>query len=158
MKNKLILIALLLGAIASAQELTFEPLFKVGVYNTRTQYIMPNSDTRTIDLFPFPIDVPTEMMEHTINKTFEYYTTIGGRVKYKSLTLESKNKVLIATDDFVNNNPYNIEFYLKAYYSRDKIKIGVEHLCVHPIDTNDIGLTYNVRGGHSEVFFSYNFN
>lgn len=158
MKNKLILTSLLLTSLVSAQEIKFEPLFKVGIYSTNTQYVMPTEETPEVQLVFGSLNVPSPIMEHTINKTFEYYTTIGGRLQYKSLTLESKNKVLIATDDFVDNYPYNIEFYLKAYYSRDKIKIGVEHLCVHPIETGDIGMTYNVRGGHNEVFFSYNFN
>ena len=155
MKYQTILTALLLSATISAQELTFEPLFKIGIYQGKTQYIKPNEDVQARLAF---FGEPNETMEHTIDKTFDYYTTIGGRVKYKKFALESKNKISIATNDFIDNIPYNVEFYLRAYYSKNKIEVGVEHLCIHPICGNDIGTTYQVYGGHNEVFFSYNFN
>lgn len=84
--------------------------------------------------------------------------TEGARLNVYGICIESENKIRCSTNNFVKNKPYLVEFYLRACYDIRKITVGIEHLCLHPIMSEDMGLVYNKRGGHNKTYFSYNIN
>lgn len=96
------------------------------------------------------------LLKQNFKHKFQYYTTLGLRLSYHGFTWESVNKINITSSEWMGNKPYSVDFYARFYYEHKKIRIGYEHLCIHPIETGDVGMSFTKRGGHDEFFISYN--
>ena len=131
--------------ISNAQKVSVDPMLKIGYYpkyNQRVYYVE---------------DLKHKSISFKQDYSIHYYTTIGLRVNiYKSFKVEFLNQVFIQTNNMIENEPYSANFYIKAYYVKNKWKAGYEHLCTHFIQSST-SLTYSLEGGYDELFVSYNF-
>lgn len=143
-----------------AQRVTIEPLGEFGVYARRTHGIM---DVRTGDAIRSPqttryegIYILGDELIQTKQDKVDYYVTTGFRVSVHKFSLESENVISCTTNNFLKNKPYLAEFYLRLNYRSGKFKIGYEHLCIHPIRSESLGMKFAVRGGHDKFFVKFN--
>jgi len=160
MKNIILIIALFFAAsaIQAQHKVTIEPLFELGVFTGRSQNII-NPATNKSFLVPEThgdIKGNKESLIHRVNGNIDYHVTVGFRVNFRGFVLESENKTYCTTNNFMTNKPYSAEFYARCYYQLKKFRVGIEHLCVHPIVSNGAGNVYTVSGGHDKVSISYN--
>jgi len=144
MKQILFLLLMILSLTLKSQ-IKLDPMIKLGYYPKYKQRIN------------YIEDLSFKTLTFKQDYNFHYYTTLGLRVTlFDNFKLESTNQIFIQSNDLISNNPYSANFYLKAYYSKDKWKIGYEHLCIHFIQ-GSTSLTYTLEGGYDEIFISYNF-
>lgn len=133
----------------------FKPIIGVDLYASRLQSIRDAHNNEHVRYRDSEGEI--RWLQYTHNYTFDYDVTIGAKYEYAGINVYSKNVVSCVSNDLLNNKPYNIEFILGAYYQTGDVRIGVEHMCKHPVFTDYTGINYNVRGSHDKFYFHYNF-
>lgn len=162
--NKFLLIAALIIILcfiiahSMRGQIKIEPIAGIDIFTSKTMSIKDPGDESYI-MYLNSEGLRTPLIHH-IEEAIDYDVTVGLKVNYKNLYVESTNVISCMTTTFFVNNPYNVNFYMNFYYKpakNDKIKFGYEHLCIHPISSENQGLYYKVRGSHDKIYFHYNF-
>lgn len=156
MKKIVLLLVVVLVALttttAQTHKLELTPMFKIGIFQDNTLGV---TDLKG-DIIHQPYSA--KQLIHKPTQNIDYYVCVGGRLQYKNAGIESVNKIYCVTDNFLKNSPYLAKFYIRAFYQvNTKIKIQVEHLCIHPILSENKWETFRLRGGHTEISISYGF-
>lgn len=154
-KIALLLIVVLAALTTTAQKSKLEltPMVKLGVFQSNTLGVMnPNNN----EVLRMRYNGAT--LEHQPAQNIDYYVCVGGRFQYKGFGVESVNKIYCVTDNFIKNSPYLAKFYIRGFYQiTPKIKFQIEHLCIHPIISENKWERFRLRGGHTEISISYGF-
>lgn len=82
---------------------------------------------------------------------------VGADYSIKKLTVYFDQKVYMNKASGISFRPMQAEWYVGLRYSvTDKIKIGYEHLCIHPIEAYAVYHS-KVYGGYDVISISYGY-
>lgn len=160
MKKILMITLWIFSIVSTAQKINFEPIGGISVDLNKTEEITQYKTNETMKIaLPYSagktyVDLPE--LTWRSNYKISYETIVGFRLTYKRMMLESINTFYIVTNDFIKNCPYLADFKLRLYYKYKGLKFGIEHLCIHKINSKPANITYSKRGGHNKVFITYN--
>lgn len=78
--------------------------------------------------------------------------TIGVQA-WDFLTVEGQIKTVMQKASSVYFQPYQDEYYVRAFVEYKGFLLGAEHVCYHPVDS--AGGMWQYNGGHNRVYFEF---
>lgn len=152
MKNLFFILILLFLAFDFKAQIKVEPIAGIGIDLTKKEQCVNADNSFILNL------LDGNKVKFNNPCIFQYDITMGFKAYLThNFYLESENKFFIYTDNFIQNYPYNIEFYLRLLYKTGKLTFGLEHMCKHKINSNGNFTNYNIIGGYDRIEIKYNF-
>lgn len=141
---KYILILVLLCSTNTVKAQKVEPFAKFAIYSRSVTLKEISTGTVKID-----------KLYYSINTKFDHDITIGIKIKHKGFYLKGFSTTSAATDNFLVNEPYASAYTIAIGYEYKGWRVQVEHMCLHSIDSPDLGRAFKIGGGHDMFSISY---
>lgn len=91
---------------------------------------------------------PDNTMQENIYQTD---VTIGAEIA-EVFSIEGQIKTDMLKDGYFQ--PFQDEYYIRAFFEYNGFKIGAEHVCYHPVESAAWEV-YQYGGGHNRIYFEF---